>query len=369
MFTIIIIAVLLYLMRTVLFYFGAERIRRRNTVKSTSYQPMVSILVPARNEEDKIESSLRSILQSNYPKDRFEIIAINDRSEDKTLSIMQSLAGKYSNIKIVNLTEPRTDSNLRGKPGALHHGSLQASGEVILMTDADCIVNPDWILTMAQNYKDPELGLQASFTLIEGNRIFDLVQAVEWIYMHTMASAGMGLNQPLGCYGNNLSIRRSVYENLGGYPKIPFSITEDMALERAVFYSGNKINYLTDIEATVTTLPCQTMSEYMSQHRRWAIGGLGLGWRAVAFTLSSVSIWAGIALSIYLGNPLWLATMFFTRIAGDFAVILPSAVLLKQNHLLKWIVPSVFFFMIIELILPFTLFSRKVKWKGQIFGK
>lgn len=364
---IIIVAIGFYLFRTISLYIGVANIRRRNKKSSSDFTPFVSVIVPARNEQSNIESALRAISESNYPPESYEIIAINDRSNDDTYNIMNSLTKDIPNLKIVNLTEPREEANLRGKPGALHLGILQSKGDIILMTDADCIVEPNWIRSVVQPYKDDSLGLQASFTLISGERPFDFVQAVEWIYMHTMASAGMGLNQPLGCYGNNLSIRREDYFALGGYPEIPFSITEDMALEKAVFEKGRGINYLTNHDAVVTTLPCETFKEYVSQHRRWAIGGLALGWRAVIFVLSSLLIWSALIVAIATGNLLWLFAVLFTRIAGDYALIYPTLMILRQYKLRPWLVPSILFFMLMELFIPFTLLSRKVVWKGQVF--
>jgi len=366
---IVISAILLYLARTLFMFVGSSIIKRKNKIKTNNHTPKVSIVVPARNEEQNIEKCLLSIAKSDYPIELYEIIAINDRSDDSTLSILENLANKISNLKIINLTEQRHESNLRGKPGAIHQGILQAGGDIILMTDADCIVHYHWIRAIAANYQDPNLGLQAAFTLISGTRVFDLIQSVEWIYMHTMASAGVGLNNPLGCYGNNLSITKNDYHQLGGYPNIEFSITEDMALQKAVFKSKRNINYLIDINSTVTTLPEKTFSDYISQHRRWAIGGLALGWKAALFVLTSLLLWIAIALSIATGNILWLTALLFTRFAGDYAVIYPSLNILEQYHLRSYVPISIAFFMFIELILPLTLISRKVVWKGQVFKK
>lgn len=90
------------------------------------------------------------------------------------------------------------------------------------MTDADCIVHPDWIRTIAECYADDNIGLVASFTLVGGKRLFDIIQSVEWIYMNTMASAGVGLNIPLGCYGNNLSVRKKCMKKLVDINKFHF---------------------------------------------------------------------------------------------------------------------------------------------------
>lgn len=363
---IILAAVFVYLARTIFMFVGARKIRRTK-IYENDYIPFVTVLVPARNEENNIENCLRSLAESNYPSDKFEIIAINDRSSDRTLEIMQKIASSFPNIKVLNITDEQQKENLRGKAGALHYGANAASGEIILMTDADCIVHKNWIRTFVKYYKDEKVGFVASFTLISGKRLFDIVQAVEWIYMNTMATAGVAFNKPLGCFGNNLSVRRKAYNEFGGYKSIPFSVTEDLALQKAVHNLGYKMHYILDKNATVLTKPCKTFAEYISQHRRWAKGGVTLGWVAVVFVLSSVLMWTGIIASIFTGSYIFAVALLLLRFAGDSSLILPSALILKENRLIPFIVPSVLFFLLIELIIPFTLISRKVVWKGQVF--
>jgi cellulose synthase/poly-beta-1,6-N-acetylglucosamine synthase-like glycosyltransferase len=329
----------------------------------------ISVIVPARNEENKIENCINILLKSNYPTDLFEVICVNDRSEDNTGLILDNLAKKYPNLKVLHILNDIDKGNLKGKPGALHHGILKSSGDIIMMTDADCDVNPNWLKTVSEKFNDPSIALVPSYTLIKGNRIFDKLQAVEWLYMHTMAAAGVGLNNPLGCYGNNLSIRKKVYDELGGYPNIKFSVTEDLALLKSVFKSGYKVNYVCDYNASVSTLPCLTLSEYISQHKRWSVGGLDLGYNAVFFVATSLIIWIGLVVAIISAKPIWILIILFTRIFGDYIVIKPVMNILKQNHLHSWILPSVGFFMLMELIIPPLLIDTRIEWKGQIFNK
>jgi len=363
---IFIAAVAVYLARTLFMFIGASKIRRKS-VGRNDFVPSVSVLVPARNEEDTIEECLMALALSNYPKEKFEIIAIDDRSTDSTLQIMQKVAAKFDNIKVLSIKDEQQKQNLRGKAGALHYGADAAVGDILLMTDADCIVHPDWIRTIAECYADDNIGLVASFTLVGGKRLFDIIQSVEWIYMNTMASAGVGLNIPLGCYGNNLSVRKKVYEEIGGYKQIPFSVTEDLSLLKTVHKYGHSLHYETDVKGTVVTRPCKTFTEYISQHRRWAMGGLTLGWKAVVFVLSSFLMWIGIVASLLTANYLFAILLLLLRFAGDLSIIFPSVIKLKQNKLLMYVIPSILFFLIIEIIIPFTLFTKKVRWKGQIF--
>ncbi len=351
-------------------FLGSLKSKRQDTiVANPTYKPLVSIVVPSRNEENNIERCIESLMQVIYPADKFEIIAVNDRSSDKTADILNNLAEKYSSLKVVHITEATANPNLKGKPGALHRGILESRGEIVMMTDADCTVPDTWVESIVNYFEDENVGLVPAFTLIKNKREFEKIQSVEWIYMHTLASAGVALGKPLGCFGNNLTIRRSVYDDLGGYENIDFSVTEDLALLQAVCKAGYKVFYPCSHETAVTTLPCADFAEYISQHRRWALGGFNLGWVVPVFVFTSFIVWLGLFIALIAGNILWLSAILFTRVFGDFSIIISSMGRLKQNHLQSRIITSVLYFMFIELILPPLMINKKIVWKGQVFKK
>ncbi|MBI5326466.1 MAG: hypothetical protein HZB41_14535, partial [Ignavibacteriae bacterium] len=204
---------------------------------------------------------------------------------------------------------------------------------------------------------------------IISKNIFEIAQEVEWVYMHTMACWGIGLNQPMGCFGNNLSVRKRDYDDLGGFENIKFSITEDLALQQAVFNNKRKVHYLISEESSVETLPCRTFKEYLKQHHRWALGGLDLGWRAAIFVISSMALWIGLITAIIFLEYDWLFGLLLTRFFFDFIIIVSSLKRLKKLKLWKWIIPSALFFILMELIAPILIFNRKTEWKGQTFKK
>jgi len=326
------LSILLYSLRGIIFLIGSSIERSKNKIIiNTIINHTVSVIIPARNEESNIENCIRSVAANSYPINKYEIIVVNDRSTDKTIEILIRLKSEISNLKIVNKTELISDNNLRGKPGAIQSGIDEATNEIIMLTDADCTVGNKWIQTITEYFDNENVGLIASFTNIISSKLFQRIQAVEWIFMHTMAAAGIGLNQPLGCYGNNMSFRKSVFEQLGGYRKINFSVTEDLALIQSTFKTGKKIRYLTHADADIDTLPCFTLSEYFSQHHRWAVGGIGLGWRAAVFVIASAAIWFGIITSLITHNFLMIPVIILSRIIWDYLLIAPSLIKLKKK--------------------------------------
>ena len=361
-------ATFIYGIRSLIFHIGAAIERRRSFAeKVIDEYPFVSVIVPARNEEENITACIDSLAANFYPRDKFEIIAVNDRSEDSTAEIMNKLEERYSNLKIVHVEDESSDKNLQGKPGALQHGIDRAQGDIICMTDADCIVNPNWINRIVKEFNDKDISIVASYTEIIGDTFFRNVQEAEWVMMHTMASGGIGLNIPLGCYGNNLSVRRKNLDAIGGYRGITFSVTEDLALLTAIINSGGKARYLISPDSAVITKPMHKFSEYMRQHHRWAVGGMKLGWKAAIFVLSTLALWLGIITSLVTGNYIWSAGLLATRLILDYSLIMASLRILKKPGLNLWIFPAIFFLMIMELTLPFLLLKKNIVWKGRIF--
>ena len=361
-----VLAMIVFVSRTTLFLKGNLRSKRKSIAQMPK-KPFISVIIPARNEEQNISQCLKSIAMNNYPQDRFEIIAVNDRSSDKTPDILKTLTKSIPNLRALDV-DPR-NNNIKGKPRAIQTAATVAKGDILLFTDADCIVDPQWIETHAMTYNEENIALTASFTNIKAKRIFDKIQAVEWIYMHSMASGGIGLNIPLGCFGNNMSVKKSVFEQLGGYNKIRFSVTEDLALLQSVVDKGKKAKYILSPRSLVTTLPCKSFKEYMSQKKRWAIGGLDLGWKAVFFVASSVAVWTAIVLAVYTSSYYWLAAILLTRIMGDFTIIQLPLTILKISNIRRWTIPAVVFFLIMELLAPFLVIKKEITWKDQVFKR
>jgi cellulose synthase/poly-beta-1,6-N-acetylglucosamine synthase-like glycosyltransferase len=367
---ILISAVAVFSLRTALFLLGNKRENtiNDNIIKSNEL-PFISVIVPARNEEKNIGFCINSISENDYPKSKYEIIVVNDRSTDSTGSALEKLQKIYSNLRVITIAGEARYPNLKGKPGALQSGFDEAKGSIILMTDADCTVANTWISSMVQQYTNPSVALVASFTDVATRSMFDKFQAIEWTYMHTMARGGLGINQPLGCYGNNLSIRRSVLEEIGGYKNIRFSVTEDLALLQEVSRRKYITVYLRSPESLVTTQPCSSLKEYLRQRHRWAIGGMDLGLKAVYFVLTSTLIWLGLLVSVLILNPYWFLAILAIRLAGDSFLIETSLKKLKHQRYMKLILPADITFMLLELLAPFFLLKRNVNWKEQIFSK
>ncbi|MBV6478639.1 MAG: hypothetical protein HGGPFJEG_01394 [Ignavibacteria bacterium] len=331
-------------------------------------KPEVSLIVAARNENDNIASCIKSLAKINYPESLLEIILVNDNSTDDTFEIMSKESKGKDFFRVIN-SRINPEGNLKGKANALDTAIEICSGTVIITTDADCTVNPEWAKTMT-GYYDNDTGMVCGFTGIrQDGTLFTSLQNLDWMYLLALASSSAGLNHIMSCLGNNLSFTKKAYYDTGGYKSISFSVTEDLALMRKIDSSGKyKIRFPVDDKCLAETLPCKNLKELFSQKRRWFRGGTGIN------LLGYIT-----GFELYTMNLMLVSGFFFMDIQNYLMLIvvksfseliLLSVVLKKFNSLKQLIIYPVFilYFAFYGLLLPLSfLFSRKINWKGRKF--
>jgi cellulose synthase/poly-beta-1,6-N-acetylglucosamine synthase-like glycosyltransferase len=261
----------LYLLVSIILIIGVARLKKRtSTIDQTPY---VSILIPARNEEKTIASCLESLLKQEYPTDKYEIIVINDRSTDKTPTIISRYQEEHNAIK--SLIIEQNISGLSGKQNALNEGLKLCKGEIIMNIDADCIAMPMWICRTV-SYFLPKIGLTIGFHThyTDGSRsVFADLQSLDMFFLMESAAGSIGLNTPTGCAGSNLSYRRDMLGN-EGYKKLGFTVTEDSVLVQSVSKSSDwKATVIYDKDAFVITPAETSLRGFFSQRIRWTVGG------------------------------------------------------------------------------------------------
>lgn len=358
------IALLLYLIQSTLIILGANRVRRSGRFHS---EPTVTVIVAARNEEAHLGPCLDSLVNISYPHDKLEIVVVDDRSTDSTASIILSYSERYPFLK--SFTAGPSDSHLVGKANAVAQAIDRSSGEIILQTDADCIVTPQWVRETVSRYS-PTAGVVGGFTLLKTNDWFGAIQALDWIYLFNLAAAAIGWKRPLTVVGNHLTYRRKAYDDVGGYRSIKFSVTEDYALIRAINDRTQwEFGFSTSAESLVTSLPCSNARELYRQRVRWGVGGLemkfrGLAVMAVGFILHSLML-IGICLGIRIEC---LIGVLLIKTLADMLVLFRPLRTFRVGSLLRYIIHFEIYFIVYVIILPFAvLFHHEVKWKGRTY--
>lgn len=328
--------------------------------------PSVSVIVAARNEENNILSCLESLNNLVYPKDKIEIIIVDDASTDKTNQFISDFITDKPKFILLKLIE-ESNGNLKGKTRAMSEGIKASSGEIILTTDADCVVNPLWAKTIASYYQD-NVGLVNGYTTQTVDGSFSGMQAIDFIYLLFVSAGTINLGKPVSCIGNNMSCRKKAYEETGGFENLPFSVTEDFLLLNSIHKLNKyKLVYPLDVNTLVTTKPCGSIRELFKQKKRWAVGGID----APPFGVLLMS-WAFLTNLCILSTPflfsaIWIYLVFF-KLAIDFFVLLPLHRKLGLQKNLKYFLVFEIYYILYVIFLPLTiLFSRKVIWKGRKF--
>jgi len=350
-----------YVLMMLFLIIGLRRASRAETLEN--YEPTVSVIVAARNEEDHIGRCVESLFRIEYPADKLEIIIVNDGSTDRTGEILEKYRPSGSFL-IVHATPG--EGNLRGKTNAISQGIERSNGEILMFTDADCTVNPEWVRRTIQQF-DHEGGVVGGFTLLKADRLFEGMQSLDWIFLFSLASATAGWNIPLTAIGNNLSIRRSAYENIGGYRKIPFSVTEDYSLVRAIIEkAGLEVRFPIHAETVVTSSACQNWRQLFRQKQRWGVGGLDMVLHGVVI----MSIGWILRLMILVGifavpmPVLWCSLVATMVVDGSF--IGKALREFKASRYWKYFLAFEIYFTLYVIAIPIiAIVSRNVVWKER----
>ena len=205
---------------------------------NSTLNPRVSVILPARNEEEYISKCLETLSTQDY--NNFEIIAIDDSSEDKTGEIIKEFAEKDS--KIIHVTAREKPENWMGKNWACMEGFKKATGDLMLFTDADTKFKKN-VITLAVSHLQSE-NLDA-LTVIPRLRCIDRITKITLpmlsTFLHSRYSA-LNVNDPkkkVGYFfGSFFVIKRKVYEEIGTHEKVKQEIIEDGALGKITKESG-----------------------------------------------------------------------------------------------------------------------------------
>lgn len=342
----------------------------RRTYRTTTEQPFISILVPARNEEQNILSCMESLSQLTYPGEKTEIIILNDRSEDNTGNIITDYCRAHPQFRHVEIS--RDLDRISGKMNVLTQGLEIARGEIILVTDADCRVTPGWAESIVTHFT-PDTGMVGGVTLLEHaddhNGFWARLQALDWIFLQAIASGMTGAGLPVSILGNNFAFRRSAYEETGGFTRIGFSLTEDMALMQAIVRLKKwQIKYPLSLKTMLFSKPAGSLRELYQQRLRWLSGGISgpfAGWLLmITAFLTHVLILAWLVTS-GISIP-FIGTLMVMICADLFLIVLP---LLKR--LKRWIFISYFplfeiYYFLYTTLMAFLVFlPQKVSWKKR----
>jgi cellulose synthase/poly-beta-1,6-N-acetylglucosamine synthase-like glycosyltransferase len=326
--------------------------------------PDVSVIVAARNEEQSILRCLKSLDKLDYPEDKLQIILVDDRSTDKTGNIIDNFI--IDKPKFTKIETKKEIGRLKGKTNALANAIEIASGEIILTTDADCVMVPTWIKTTISYYRE-DVGMVNGYTTQTANSNFSGMQAIDFIYLLIVAAGTINLRTPISCIGNNMSYRKKAYFEVGGYENLPFSVTEDFNLLKAINrLKKYKIIYPLNIDALVTSSACKDLKSLYHQKKRWGVGGLKATWQGyIIFVFGYLTNLMTLLTPIFYTKN-WLYLVLF-KLATDLFLLFPAYVQLGLVKDLRYFIAFEIYYTIYVILLPLIILftGKNVSWKGR----
>jgi len=296
----IILIILIALSLTILFLALLASIeletKPKQKPKIPTRPPLISVILPARNEESNILRALRSLEKLNYPIDSLEILVGDDGSTDKTAQLVKQFIKNKPQFHLIEINE--RVGKAKYKANALAVLISKSHGEFLFFLDADIEIHPDWVITLLQEFT-PQIGIVTGTTLIKkATSYIDKGQAIVWLYLGAMLSF-MNSALPVSGYGNDMAIRKKAYAQTSGFESLENSFTEDYEITQQLAAKGWKIKQLLSQAALNQTLALPKITDVYHQHKRWLSGGM---------TFRKPLI---IALPIMIGMAAFVVLLFF----------------------------------------------------------
>ncbi len=332
-----------------------------------------SVIVPARNEEVLLPRLIHCLERQNT--NRFEIVLVNDRSDDRTPEIMHEFADRYpGRVRVVTLVEDPPPGN--PKQRALAEGVKAATGDLLLLTDADCWLPVDWVRTMSRPFRSHDVGIVFG-PVIPGVKgldrragFLDWYQGFDQVFRYQYTAGAAGLGSPSGGYGNNLAVRRAALEDAGGFEGLRYSQTEDAQLISQVRETGRwSIRSVRSRGARVVPAPETNLRALLRQSIRWSTGGLFAP--DVNTRLSYGVVILYLTISMILLPFAALDSALAIPAAGSFVSMMMLGVLagaMSRPGTWYWatVLPNTLISMVTySLVTLLTLVRVPVSWKGQ----
>ncbi len=338
-----------------------------------------SVVIPARNEAANIEACIAGIVAQNYPTHLFEVIVINDFSEDETANIVASLALQYNNVRLLRLQDFTKDENIIAyKKRAIEIAIEQANHPWIVTTDADCSFTNNWLASYDAYIQEHDCVMVAAPVSYNNTGNFlSVFQVLDFISLQGITAAAVGSGSHTLCNGANLCYSKAAFERVGKFSGIDHLPSgDDMLLMHKMKQSfEGKIGYLYTQDAIVTTAPSATLGLFIQQRIRWASKALGYQEKIIFWILLLVYL-VNFSLLVYLPINLietgninkWLFLIGCKTII-EIPFMYAAAKFFKQQKLLAWFLFMQPFHILYTVVAGWFGTFGSYKWKGRTVTK
>jgi len=330
-------------------------------------QIRISLIIPARNEEENIGGLLQSLEQQTYPRELFEVIVVDDHSEDATAAIVQ----QFPSVKLLQLKEDDINSY---KKKAIETAIAAAIGELIVTTDADCLPPKEWLEIIASFKEETNAVFIAAPVVVNCNSsVLQIFQAMDFMVLQGITGAVVHKKQLSMCNGANLAYERKAFYGVNGFEGIDsIASGDDMLLMHkiSIQYPG-RVYYIKSKEAIVSTQPMKTWREFFHQRIRWASKAAKYDDKRILPVLLIVYLFNLCFLALFMAGFwnynywLYFLAAWVLKTLVEFPLFWSVANFFNK----RWAIKFFFFFQPLHII--YTIISGflgqigKYEWKGR----
>ena len=330
---------------------------------------LISVIIPFRNEEENILSSLKSIESQLYPEEKFEVIYVNDSSEDNSLNLLSKNI-KRKNIRV--LTVPNDYSINAYKKRAVRYGIENARGQIIVTTDADCSHDEEWLISLLQCFDSVTGFVSGPVEFFSGENLFSKFQKLEFAGLVLCGAGLIGSGHPTICNAANIAYRKKVFDEVGGFKdQMNLSSGDDeLLMQKIAKDSDFKVKFCLNKSAVVKTNSNKTIGDFYQQRKRWASKGLfynnkNLVLKLILIYLFYIGLISQFVLFLLIHN-IFLLTLIVSiilKLVFEFYILLKGKKIIFNDLNLNY-------FLLAELLqIPYIVFAGVVGAFGNYLWK
>ncbi len=261
--TFVLLLISILLIFNIIIYLGLKL--KRQLLKERNNKIFISIVIAAKNEEENIISLIKSIKDLDFPSKQFELIIVDDNSNDNTLKVAESYAKDLPNLFIYSIKEKR----LPGKKGALDFGIAKTRYPYILITDADCIPAKDWLKNYSNKFSEGYDFLFGIAPFVKEDSLINKISCFENLKSSILTFSAANIGFPYSAAARNFGFNKLSFYKIAGYNNTTETLSgdDDLLLREAV---KNRLRIGTIVESSscVYSYSKKTFKEYFSQRSR-----------------------------------------------------------------------------------------------------
>ncbi len=340
-------------------------------IKLSGVNTKATVLIAARNEEDKIHLTIEDILAQDYPKHLTEIIIVDDHSTDRTSEIIKNYASR--GVQLLQLNEDKPLNSYKKK--ALSEAIKLSTGELMVATDADCRMGSKWLSTVVGYYEMNDLFMISSpVSYFEEKSLFEWMQALEFYSLIATGAAFIGNKRASTCNGANLAYRKDIFNEVGGFKGIDdlASGDDELLLQKVAARFPGKIGFLKLYDAVVFTHAKHNLAAFLQQRRRWASKSVKYKDKkvvalVVGLWLFNVSVLTNLILGFY--NIFFFklfALQFLLTFVAELLLLLPVTTFFKRPKLIALLIISIPLYLVYFVYIGIIGNKGKYLWKGRM---